>query len=360
VRATGVALLALAATAPAAHAQQPLGVVEQTLGRFDRDTLAPLEPSLPVGEPHAAPVLSPAGDRLAMGVSAPATSRGAGGRVGLWIVDPARMKVLHAIRTGIAAEAVAFPGVVAALLQDGRLVVVGPATGAIVRDRRIGYSGCAPEAVEVGRTAVFVNQIRANAVEVTTVGARGRVRSARVAIEVASTGVRCRPALLVADPQRRRVLVVGAARVAAVDVATLRSRSHPIGDRGRDRSAALVAGSALAVAGERGLRLLDLRTWRTRWRDRAARAVLAAGDTVLGFGSALHARAAQDGGMLWRRPGRVAPAAIASGRVYVQSRTKLLSLDVATGREAGSRPPVLTRIRFVSDEEARLRSAGTP
>src|SRR4051812_33182434 len=114
----------------AAGAQEPLGFAVQTFGRFDRDTLTPIDPSLALPEPHARPVYSPDGTRVALGLSAAGDRTR---RIGVWIVDPKRMAVEHAIATGIAAEAVVYPGVVAALLQDGRLVVIDPRTGKIRR-----------------------------------------------------------------------------------------------------------------------------------------------------------------------------------------------------------------------------------
>jgi hypothetical protein len=55
------------------------------------------------------------------------------------------MTITHEVRTGIAGEAVVYPGVVAALLQDGTLVVVDPDSGRIRSRRRVGYSSCAPQ-----------------------------------------------------------------------------------------------------------------------------------------------------------------------------------------------------------------------
>jgi hypothetical protein len=107
-----------------ALAQTPLGIVENTLGRFDRDTLQPVGPTINLPEPHAAPVFAPDGERFAIGLSKAGVDRTP--RIGLWIVDPDQMTVVHEVHTGIAAEAVVYPGVVAALLQSGELLVVDP------------------------------------------------------------------------------------------------------------------------------------------------------------------------------------------------------------------------------------------
>jgi hypothetical protein len=341
------ALCMLIPAAPAA-ARDPLGVVEQTLGRFDPDTLTPVGASITVGEPHTGPVLSPSADRFAMGVSAnPGPNAGPGGRVGLWIVDPARMRVEHAVQTGIAAEAVAYPGVVAALLQNGRLITVDPRTGSIARRWPIGYSSCAPPAVTVARRGVFVNEIRASGlVEMAFVDADGTLHTKTVQLGGGWTSS-CRSAPLVADPARRRVYVVGPRNVAVVDVATRRATLRPIGDVSTHRTAALVPGGGLAVAGGHGLRVLDTRTWATRWRDVAARSVLVSGRTVLASGGGVRARAAADGRVRWRLAVIGAAGAAAAGRVYVNTRQDVRILDLATGRRVGSHPTVYTDIKLI-------------
>jgi hypothetical protein len=341
------ALYVLILAAPALAAREPFGVVEQTLGRFDPDTLTPVGASIEVGEPHTGPVLSPTANRFAMGVSAnPSPGAGPGGRVGLWIVDPSRMEVEHAVQTGIAAEVVAFPGVVAALLQNGRLVTVDPRTGSITGRHTVGYSSCAPPAVHAAGRGVFVNEIRANGlIEMAFVDADGTLHKKTVQLGGGWTGS-CRNTPLVADPARHRVYVVGPRNVAVVDVATRRATLRPIGDSSTSRYAALVPGGGLAVAGAQGLRVLDTRTWTTRWRDRAARSVIVSGRTVLASGHGVRARAA-GGRLRWRRAVAGAAIAAAAGRVYVNTRKELRILDLASGRQVGSHPPVLTAIRLV-------------
>ncbi len=345
--AAALAVLAAAPAPPrAAQADRPVGIVDQTLGRFDRDTLAPVGPSLEITEPHAPPALSPGGDRLAVGLSEPGS---ASARVGLWIVDAQRMEVLHRVLTGIAVEAVAYPGVVAALTQSGELLVVDPASGAIASERRVGYTHCSPRAVQVGRTAVFVNEVLARAVEITTVDDAGRVRSKRIRLRTGATGPGCRRAPLVADPEARRVLVAGASDVAEVDVRSLRARRHPIGDRGEDRSAVLLPGRRLAVSSERGVRVLDLATWRTAWRAPGARTLLASGRTLIALGRrGIRAHATGSGRVRWRTRERASISAAAAGRVYVGTTRRVTVRDAATGRRVGSRGPILTDIRFAA------------
>ena len=348
MRALVPAVIVLGCSAGVAAAQRPLGVVDQTLARFDRDTLTPLGPALDIVEPHAAPVFSPTGDRLAVGLSEPSQS-GNGGRVGLWVVDPTRMEVLHRVQTGIAVEAVAFPGVVAALTQGGAMVVVDPASGRIVRRRQVGFTHCGPRAVAVGRTAVFVNEVLPRAVEVTTVGAGGQIASRRIPLLVDARAPGCRSAPLVADPRRGRVLVAGATDVASIDARTLRARRHRIGDRAASRTMAVLPGDGLAIAGERGLRVLDARTWSPRWRDRRARAITADGSIVLALGDRLRARDAASGRLRWRaRATSASVMTAAAGRVYLQGRGPIRILASADGRQVGSHPPLTTTLRFAA------------
>ena len=300
-------------------------------------------------EPHAAPVFSPTGGRVAVGLSEPPQS-GTGGRVGLWIVDPTRMEVVHRVQTGIAVEAVALPGVVAALTQGGAMLVVDPTSGDIVRRRRVGYTHCSPPAVVVGRTAVFVNAVLPRAVEVTTVGAGGRVASRRVPLLVDARAPGCRSAPLVADPRRSRVLVAGATDVASVDVRTLRSRRHRIGDRAASRTMGLLPGGGLAIAGERGLRTSSTPPPGARAGAIAVRGSVAAdGSTVLALGSDLRARDAATGRLRWRAPATSGSVVTATaGRVFLQGRGPIRIFASGDGRQVGSHPPLTTTLRFAA------------
>jgi outer membrane protein assembly factor BamB len=334
-----VVALSVLALAPAnALAQQPLGVVETTLGRFDRDTLRPVGPTISVREPHTGPALSPRGGRVALGVSSPGSPGLPGvGRVGLWIVDPASMTITHEVRTGIAAEAVVYPGVVAALLQDGGLLVVDPDTGRIRSRRHVGYSGCAPPAIHAARRGIIVNQLGPGGAEVAVVEPAGQVRTLRIPIDTSAVG--CRRVSLVAGGDR--AYLVGRDRVVALDPRARRTRVHRFGDLGRERSAAAVPGG-LAVASERGLRLIDTAMWKVRWRDATARSVLASGATVVATGSDVRALDARTGRVRWRAPGHA--AAVAAGRVYAQPSV----LDLRTGARRGTHPTVTTAIRLIS------------
>ena len=112
--------------------------------------------------------------------------------------------------------------------------------------------------------------------------------------------------------------------------------THTIGG---GTGAAIVPGG-LAVAGPRGVSVIDTRTWRTRWRDRTARSVLASGSTVLATGSDVRARDARTGRLLWRASGQA--LAVAADRVYAQPAV----LDLRTGERVGTHPQAFSDLRF--------------
>jgi hypothetical protein len=325
-----VATLTVLIAPATALAQAPLGIVEGTLGRFDRNTLQPVGPTLDLPEPHARPVFAPDGERFAIGLS----KAGAGdtGRIGLWIVDPDQMTVEHEVHTGIAAEAVAFPGVVAALLQSGELLVVDPRTGSIRSRRGIGRTSCAPEAVQVPRRAVIVNEVRADEVEVTIVEADGRVHTLSVPLK--SPDRHCRKVGVAAD--KTRVYITGTERVIELDPVTRRVTTH----RAAGGTGAAIVPGGLAIAGPRGVSVVDTTTWKSRWRDRSARSVLTSGATVIATGSDVRARDARTGRLRWRARGQA--LAVAAGRLYAQPAV----LDLRTGERVGTHPPSTSRFLF--------------
>jgi hypothetical protein len=335
-----VALAAFATAVADAAVPEPIGVVGTTLGRFDRDSLRPVGASIEVLEPHTGPALSATGDRFALGVSSPgAPGLPGAGRVGLWIVDRRAMTMVHEVRTGIAAEAVVFPGVVGALLQDGQLVIVDPASGRIRSRRQIGYSHCGPQGVQVAGRGVIVNQLHRRSAEVAIVEANGRVH--RLSIKIDTSADPCRRAAAVAG--RGRVYIVGSDGVVVLDPATRRTAEHRSGGigPGPEPSVAVVPGG-LAIADAHGLRMLDTTTWRVRWRDQAARSVLASGDIVIASGGGIiRARDAHDGRLRWSASGTA--VAIAAGRVYAHPDV----LDLATGARRGTTPVVNFAIRLI-------------
>jgi hypothetical protein len=325
------AALLASSTASARAQEQPLGSVEQTFGRFDRDTLSPVAPSLELREPHARPVFSPDGKRLALGLSAPGTATG---RIGIWIVDPARMTVLHEVVTGIAAEAVVYPGVVAGLLQNGQLVIVDPATGKLRSRRQVGRTSCAPEAVQAAGRGVIVNEVGRDKVEVTIVEPKGKIHTLRLPLKTPQRN--CRKVGLTASGTHAYVTARNG--VAEIDPATRHVDITRVAGGGT--VAAAVPGG-VAMAGPAGLTVIDTTTWKTRWRDRSARWVQASGTRVVSTGDGtIKARDARSGRLLWRASGSA--QAVAAGRVYTQSAV----LDLATGEQVGTHPPIYSAIRF--------------
>lgn len=319
-----------------AQAPQPFGVVDQTLGRFDRDTLQPVGPTLEAAEPHTRPVLSPDGKRFAIGLSSPGepgipvTGKG---RVGLWIVDPAAMRVERQIRAGIAAESVVFPGMVAAVLQDGALIVVDPDDGRIVHRRQVGFTFSTSGGVHAGGRGVMVNEVRrGRGVEVVVVSASGAVRTKFVRMPGVARSVG-----LTADGDR--AYIAGGGRVAVLDPASMRVTTHRID---ADARSAAVSGGSLAVAGPRGLRIYETASWALVARDTKSRDVHVSGNLFISSGRGQVTARDVRGGVRWRAAGSV--AAVAAGRVYAQTAV----LDAATGERVGTHPRSNYLLRLIS------------
>ena len=166
-------------------------------------------------------------------------------------------QLIHEVRTGVAAEAVAYLDRVIALTQGGDLVVVDPATGAIVRRRRVGYTLCASDqvAVAAGR-AVFVTYADRRTVRFVVADRRGAVRTATVRLPVAALPGPCRIVSLSSDG--RRVLVVGQHGRLPLSIRSPGARAtlHRIADTGKERWVSAVPGG-LGVGGRGGLRVYD-------------------------------------------------------------------------------------------------------
>ena len=241
------------------------------------------------------------------------------------------MRVERQIRAGIAAEAVVFPGMVAAVLQDGALIVVDPDSGRIVSRRRVGFSFGTPDGVHVGGRGVIVNEIRrGRGAEVVVVSPSGAVRRAFVRMPGMGRNV-----ALATDGDR--AYIVGNRRIAVLDPATLR-----VSIRRFDGTAttAAVAGGSLAIGGARGLRVYDTTSWRPLARDARSESVFASGTTIVASGGGRVTARDASGRVLWRSAGRA--AAVAAGRVYAQPAV----LDLATGAQVGTHPVTNTLLRL--------------
>jgi hypothetical protein len=341
VRALVVAAFLLAfAPAAAVAAPRPVGVVGETLGRFDRDSLALSGEGTPVLEPHAPGVLSPDGRRVAMGLSM-APPAGVSGRIGLWIVDSKTLHVVHAVPTGIAAEQVAYPGVVAALLQSGALVVVNPDTGEITHRYEL-HTGsiCTARPASYPGGAVFL--LAGSPLRLANVDAAGRVHIVTLG---RLRSANCSSFALAVDPARRQAYVAAGDKVAEVALATRHVRYHAVrGSRTGRRVARWVPGAGLAVAGGGKLRLLDPRTWRTRWSVPGATGVAVTGTSVLAVGDGVRAYS-YSGRLRYRalRGETIDALELAAGRAYAQSLQHVTVLDAATGAVRARLAQLFTR-----------------
>jgi hypothetical protein len=339
-----------------------LGLVSGDLGRFQPDRLTPIGPRVSVAEPHAPGVLSPDGDRLAIGLSkSPEAGTPFRGRVGLAILDPATMRVLHEVQTGIAAEQVGFPGPVAAMLQGGDLVIVDPERGVVERRFRGIGGDCSTmqrPAATPGR-AVFTTVGASGRVRIVVVGRRGGVRTARLA-RLRVRGPRC-GVPVAADAVGDRAFVVVGPLVAEVALDTLRTRYRRVPSLERRcgsedtctdaRTAAWVPGTGLAVAGETisagcgqrrralGLVVLDRRLRHVRWRDTRASAVAASRGRVLALGDGIRGYDPDGRRRFTALRGKaVLEAEIVAGRAYVSSCRNLVVLDAHTGARRSRHP----------------------
>ena len=281
-----------------------LGIVKSPIdgptrvGCFDALSLRPTSAHVEIGEYHDAWSASPDRTRVALGISAPGRER----RVGLRIVNLARGAVELDIETGIAAEAVAWLSDrrLVAELQDGRIVLVDPVAGAVVRQ----WAGrAAPDAVttRTRRRFVMIEPGRLAAVD-----DKGRLRRVSLPLPRRERGRRVRAAL-VADPSREHVYVLTGGRAAVdVDLRRMRARSRPLrpaSERGakpaavRERKAIWLGGGLLAISGRdfpsgsrggrtvpAGLSIVDAKNWSIRRVDSKAIGVAFAAGRLIAYG----------------------------------------------------------------------------
>lgn len=315
-----IALLLMALPA-AAHGQ--IGMVDQTLARFDLDTLRPIGPRLHIGEPHSAPVLSPDRRRLAIGVSA-RTARG------FFVIDRATMQPLHQVSLDGAAPSIVYPGVVAAAPnQNDRFVVLDPDNGRVLARPSMPTFGCDTAGLTVGRRGVFVGAVAPRGgVSAMVVDADGKTHRLRIPVGAAAftdcEGVR-------AARSGHRVFIAGPDAVAMLNPRTLRVRIHSVPGLGAVRDVEAVPGG-LAVVGSQGLTVLDRGSWQVRWRDPRADQVTATRGVLVAAGGGIRGRSATGGRLLWSRPARHPWLSEAlRGRVFVDAARRLV-LDARTGR----------------------------
>ncbi|HEX2084815.1 MAG TPA: hypothetical protein VHF89_03965 [Solirubrobacteraceae bacterium] len=327
-----------------AYVQHADGTFDSFLSRFDPAKLAPQGPRAHVGEFHDAWSFSPDRRQVALGQG--------GQGLGIHVYDLERMREVRAIRTGIAAEALAWlrPRRAVALLQSAEVVAVDPTTGDVLRRRRprgvraVCFGGSNSAAATRRGLAVLVPV----APRLLLIDAGGRPHAARLPQGIWRCGG------LAIDAAGDRALVVSrAALVAEVDLATMRVRAHRV--RGLPRSlgshgaAWLGDGTLLAARGSSGVWAIDTRTWTSRVLDRRAEAARPAGDVVLAYdGDRLALPRGRGTGLAAYEPGgrrryrvlrgrQVEDVQVAGARAYALAEGTLYGIDVATGRIAGRR-----------------------
>jgi len=233
-------------THPAAPEEPRLGIMRRArqggvvLTRLDPLTLKPLGTPVLIGEYHYAWSFSPDRSQLAVAISAPAAG-GRVGRVGIRIVDLARMEVAVDVSTGIAAEALGWlkPTRLVAALQTGEVVVVDTTTGAILHRSRLPRPvdvHLAPQAATAARNGLVIlleAHDRRGPVHLAVADTEGGLRTVslerkRLDDPQATFGATSRRARLAVDAEGERALVVGPRGGGAeVDLATMRVRYRP-------------------------------------------------------------------------------------------------------------------------------------
>jgi hypothetical protein len=308
------------------------------------------------GEYHDALSVSPDGRRVAFGMSAP----GANARVGVGIVDLTRLRFERGVETGIASEGLAWltDRQLVAALQRGGIVVIDPATGAILRRWR-GWHVLRAVTTRTRRSLVML-EADGQTSRLAAVDATGDLRSVRLPVPARDGhGSRLRPAL-VADPAAERVYVLpGGRTVLAVDLARMRVHRHrlrsglgsaePSGRFAfRDRDAVWLGAGRLALAGTELRRrpgprlgvvpvpvsLIDSRTWTVRTIDASATGVTLARGRLLAYGPRGVRAYSLRGRRLFETLGRrrVWSVAARGGIAYATSRGRTHVIDTGTGR----------------------------
>jgi hypothetical protein len=327
---------------------QPSGVFDTFLTRLDPRTLRPVGRRADVQEFHPTWSFSPEGGRQ--------VAVGTGGQgLGVHVYDVSRMRLARAVRTGVAAEGLAWlePRRLVALLQAGGIAVIDPRTGQVVRRQplRSGERACFAESrASIATRRGLVTLLSGRSARLLLVDAEGEVR----ALELPSAAAwGCDRAGVAVDAGGDRAVVLARdGRLADVDLSTMRATFHTLaGDPLRpathrrllwlaeDR---LVAAGLAAGGRPTGVSLVDAAAWTNRMLDPAARAVVVAGGRALthdgrqvDLGGGGHGVAAFDSG--GRRVFRalageqVDVVHVVAGRVFAQDLATVRALDPASG-----------------------------
>jgi hypothetical protein len=371
-----------------------------SLARLDPLSLRPVSRRVEVGEYHDTWSLSPDASQLALGVSSGESvltpSRRLRGRIGIYIVDLGRMRLVQEIQTGIAAEALGWLSRrrLVAGLQRGGTVVVDPVTGRILRRwPRFSFPDLS---ARVGDALVMLFRdlplmtVASGNPRLAVVDAQGRLRS--VKLERIRLAVRSRNRAyyytdrtgLAVDSRRARAYVFAAdAPVADVDLRTMRvsyRRLDPLslrpgelqGSKARPKNAVLlrerralwlgdgrvvIFGRDLVTAPGRkealipaGAVFVNTATWKWRVLDRnATGATFAAGRVIVfgpgrdpapGIGLRAYTLSGRRTSYLLKGK-RVFDVQVANGLAYVRTPSAVYVVDTSSGRMARKIVPPL-------------------
>jgi len=325
----------------------PLNAATTLLGWRDRDTLAPREGVVDLGEYHDAWAFSPDGDTLAVG-----TFR----RTGVRLVDPKVPRILRDVPTPIAVVAVGWigPDRVAALLQTGGVVIIDRRAGRVERQWHLSYRRPCGQRRQTTTPhgVVFLVAGRTGAAQLIRVDPAGTIRIVELPRVRAPSGAHtCGSVAFAVDPKRQRaILMAGRGPIAevALNSLTVTYRTRPSalspshacrrapGVCISQRTAVWLSGNTVAVSGAdwinrrrgRAIRLpagtavLDTSTWSVRWIDRTASGVtITRRGTILTYGGVRAGLRATtlDGRRAWSavRGREVREVAVAGNRTYI-------------------------------------------
>lgn len=253
------------------------GSTETLFSRVTPVALRPRSPRVHLGEYHDAWSFSPDRSRVAFAISASAKS--GGGRVGVRIVDVARMRVVRDVSTGIAAQAIGWlgPRKLVALLQSGEVNVIDPVTGDVLHRRALGHFKlqCVPQPSAVTRRGLvlLLASRGRKPTRLVLVSAQGSMRT--VSLPRIAVGGDCGRGGLAVDDAGERAFAVGrGSLVANVNLRTMQATYHRVGGlRSADarRRGALWLGDGLLVAfghdtagAPVGVEVIDTTAWTSR------------------------------------------------------------------------------------------------
>jgi hypothetical protein len=222
-----VALGMASAGAGPVRGERMLGIVHGRLTHLDPLTLGALGPALALGEYHHAWSFSPDRSRLAVAISAPS----ARGRIGIRVVDLARMEVAYDVSTGIAAEVLGWltPNRLIGGLQTGEVIVVDTTAGAILHQSRLplplGVHKQRAVPANGGLVLFVVSRSRAGPSYLAVADVEGGLRVASLPGDRSEAGAG-EPAFAVDADGKRAFVVEPRGRATEVDLTTMRVRSH--------------------------------------------------------------------------------------------------------------------------------------